>query len=131
METEHTETVAEKAVTYVKEMLGVQPAEHTPGVSASPERTETAPEITAEGAMRLNLNGYAMESIEQMDADSHVAPETQIAFERDLGGAPMADPMKIMGETDAERSRREADEHTQEKTAFELNSESARFEDGE
>jgi len=130
MEAEHTENVAEKAVTYVKEMLGIHPAEVAADAEANPEYADIAPEITAEDAMRLDPNAYAMDSIEQMDADSHISPETQIAFERDLGGAPTQASLKFMGETDAEHLRREEEEHRQ-KSAFELNSESARFEDGE
>ena len=37
METEHTETVVEKAVAYVKDMLGIAPSDKTPDVEAKPE----------------------------------------------------------------------------------------------
>jgi hypothetical protein len=53
METEHTETVVEKAVAYVKDFLGIPPGDRTPDVVAKPEYTDTAPEPTIEGAMRL------------------------------------------------------------------------------
>jgi hypothetical protein len=60
-----------------------------------------------------------------------VSPEREIALERDLGGSPTAGTMRILKESDAERLRREVDEHPQEKSALELNAESARLEDGE
>ena len=37
METEHPETVVEKAVAYVKDMLGIAPSDKTPDVEAKPE----------------------------------------------------------------------------------------------
>src|SRR6202521_802537 len=53
METDHTETVVDKAVAYVKDFFGVPPGDRTPDVEAKPEYTDTAPEPTIEGAMRL------------------------------------------------------------------------------
>jgi|ERR1700691_144320 hypothetical protein len=54
METDHTETVVDKAVAYVKDFFGVPPSDRTtPDVEAKPEYTDTAPEPTIEGAMRL------------------------------------------------------------------------------
>ena len=63
METEHTETVVEKAVAYVKDFFGVPPGDRTPDVEAKPEYTDTAPEPTIEGAMRLNPHAYAFNKI--------------------------------------------------------------------
>jgi hypothetical protein len=54
METEHTETVVEKAVAYVKDFFGVPTGDRTPDVEAKPEYTDTAPEPTIEDAMRLD-----------------------------------------------------------------------------
>ena len=54
METDHTETVVDKAVAYVKDFFGVPPGDRTPDVEAKPEYTDTAPEPTIEGAMRLD-----------------------------------------------------------------------------
>jgi hypothetical protein len=53
METEHTETVVDKAVAYVKDFFGVPPGDRTPDVEAKTEYTDTAPEPTIEGAMQL------------------------------------------------------------------------------
>ena len=55
METQHTETVVEKAVAFVKDMLGIQ-TDTAPDVEAKPEYHDTAPEVTAENAMRLDPN---------------------------------------------------------------------------
>jgi hypothetical protein len=54
MEMEHTEGVIEKALAFVKHTLGVPPVDQTPDVVANPEYTDTAPEPTIEGAMRLD-----------------------------------------------------------------------------
>jgi len=53
METEHPETVVEKTVAFVKDVLGIHSA---PG----PEYRETASEVTAENAMRLDPNEFAL-----------------------------------------------------------------------
>ena len=63
METEHTETVVDKAVAFVKDMLGMPPADKPPDVVAKPEYTDTAPELTTEGAMRLDPHAYAFNKI--------------------------------------------------------------------
>ena len=41
METEHTETVVEKAVAYVKDMIGIPPGDKAPDVEAKPEYVDT------------------------------------------------------------------------------------------
>jgi len=96
METEHVETVVDKAVAFVKDMFGI-PTETTPDVAAKREYSDTAPEITAENAMRLNPNAY----------EGLVPPESGVAFdpaaERDFDPAAERD-------IEAERLRRKADE---------------------
>ncbi len=94
MENEHAETVVDKAVAYVKDMVGIHPASE-----AEPERDypDTAPEITAENAMRLDPNAYKLGD-GQVNAEAYPRP---------------------VGETD------------EEKTALELNAESARAEEGQ
>ena len=58
MEAEHSETIVDKAVAYVKDMLGMPPADRPPDVVANPEHTDTAPELTSEDAMRLDPHAY-------------------------------------------------------------------------
>ena len=70
METEHTETVVEKAVAYVKDMLGIPPGDRTPDVEAKPEYSDTAPELTSEDAMRLDPHAYTTKSVAEVNADS-------------------------------------------------------------
>jgi hypothetical protein len=69
METEHTETVVEKAVAYVKDMLGIPPGDHPPDVVAKPEYSDTAPELTAADAMRLDPNAYTTKSVAEVNAE--------------------------------------------------------------
>jgi len=56
METEHAETVVEKAVAYVKDVLGIAP--------------DTAPELTVEDAMRLDPNAYTLKSVAEVYLES-------------------------------------------------------------
>ena len=88
MEAEHTETVVEKTVAFVKDILGFH-TDAAPDVEAKPEYQDTAPEVTAENAMRLNPNAFLVNTVGQITPGSDVAP---------------------MGETDTERLRREVDE---------------------
>ena len=67
METEHPETVVEKAVAYVKDMLGIAPSDKTPDVEAKPEYTDTPTEVTAEDAMRLDPNAYTRKSVADLN----------------------------------------------------------------
>jgi hypothetical protein len=108
METEHTETVVEKAVAFVKDMFGI-PSGSAPGVEARTEYRDSAPEVTAENAMRLNPNAY--EGLVPPESGMVLGPKTERA-------------------DDAERLRREVDEQPRPKGALELNAESARAEDG-
>jgi hypothetical protein len=106
METEHTETVVDKAVAFVKDMFGVHP-DPTPEVRAKGEYSDTAPEITAKDAV----------------------PQSQILW----GPRPARKQVRLDNEMDrageTERVKREADGHPQPKGAFELMAESARRED--
>ena len=63
METEHTETVVEKAVAYVKDMFGIPPGDHNPDVEAKPEYADTAPELASDDAMRLDPHAYSFNEI--------------------------------------------------------------------
>ena len=65
METEHAETVVEKAVAYVKDVLGITP--------------DTAPELTVEDALRLDPNAYTLKSIAEVYLES--APRSDGAKE--------------------------------------------------
>jgi hypothetical protein len=69
METEHTETVVEKAVAYVKDMLGIAPSDKTPDVEAKPEYADTPREVTAEDAMRLDPNAYTRKSVADLNLE--------------------------------------------------------------
>src|ERR1700692_3941476 len=78
METDHTETVVDKAVAYVKDFFGVPPGDRTPGVEAKPEYTDTAPEPTIEGAMRLETHTRTLKIVadterSREDESSHSA----------------------------------------------------------
>jgi hypothetical protein len=105
METPHTETIVEKTVAFVKDVLGIHPE---PGVGTQPEYHDTAPEVTVENAMRLDPDPHVMNAVGPMSTEAYVPPMD-----------------------DAERLRREEDEHPREKSAPELNAESARAEDGQ
>ena len=107
METQHTETVVEKVTAYVKDMLGISPADQTPDVAAKPEYSDIAPalhfddmapEVTSRDAMRLEPGEYTR-----------------------------LEPTEV---TSKDAMRLESDAYTT-KTVGELNAESARREDGE
>jgi hypothetical protein len=70
METEHTETVVEKAVSFVKDMLGIPAADHTPEVEAKPEYTDTPQEITSADALRPDPEAVTMKSVAEINADA-------------------------------------------------------------
>ena len=107
METPHTETVVDKAVTFVKDMLGIH-TDTAPEVEAEPEYHDTAPEITAENAMRLDPNAQTMQTVGELNAESYVRP---------------------VGDSEVDRLRREVDEHPRQ--TVKLNPESGRLEDDE
>ena len=70
MDTEHTETVVEKAVAYVKDMFGIPPGDRTPDVEAKPEYTDSTPELTSEDAMRLDPHADTTKSVAEVNAES-------------------------------------------------------------
>jgi hypothetical protein len=70
METEHTETVVEKAVAYVKDMFGIPTGDRTPDVKAQPEYIDTAPEPTIKDAMRIEPDGYTFKSVAEVHAET-------------------------------------------------------------
>jgi hypothetical protein len=70
METEHTETVVEKAVAYVKDMFGIPPGDRTPDVETKPEYPDATPEPTSEDAMRLDPHAYTLKSVAEVNAES-------------------------------------------------------------
>ena len=70
METEHTETVVEKAVAYVKDMFGIPPGDRTPDVEAKPEYADTAPVPSTKDAMRIEPDGYTFRSVAEVNAES-------------------------------------------------------------
>ena len=70
METEHSETVVEKAVAYVKDMFGIPPEDRTPEVEATPDYAGTAPEPTINDAMRIEPDGYTFKSVAEVNAES-------------------------------------------------------------
>jgi len=62
METQQTETIVEKAVAYVKDALGMLPADKAPDVAAKPEYTDALEPATEED-MRLDPHAYAFNKI--------------------------------------------------------------------
>jgi hypothetical protein len=108
MESPHVETVVDKAVNFVKDVLGIH-HEAAPEVEGNPEYPDTAPEVTAEKAMRLDPDTFVV------SPSGQVTPGTNTS---------------VRAETEAERLRREVGEYPREKTALELNAESARAEEG-
>ena len=70
METEHTETVVEKAVAYVKDMFGIPPGDRTPEAEAKPEYADTAPALSSKDAMRIEPDGYTFKSVAEVNAES-------------------------------------------------------------
>jgi len=107
METPHTETVVDKAVTFVKDMLGIH-TDTAPDVEAKPEHHDTAPEITTENAMRLDPKAHAMQTVGELNAEGYVRP---------------------VEDSEVDRLRREVDEHP--RHTVKLNPESGRLEDDE
>jgi hypothetical protein len=69
METPHTETVVEKTVAFVKDVLGIH-TDTPPDVEAKPEYHDTAREITAENAMRLDPNTLVVNSAGEITPNS-------------------------------------------------------------
>jgi hypothetical protein len=107
METQHTETVVDKAVNFVKDVLGIQ-HDDAPEVVASPEYHDGETETAAENAMQLDPNAYKMQSLEQLNAETYARPEP---------------------DSDTERSRGKVDEFPRKMSALELNAANARAEE--
>ena len=107
METQHTETVVDKAVNFVKDVLGIQ-HDDAPEVVANPEYHDTESEAAAENAMRIDPNSQRMESLEQLNAEPYARP---------------------VADSDTERLRREVDEFPRKMSALELNAANARAEE--
>jgi hypothetical protein len=107
METQHNETVVDKAVNFVKDVLGIQ--HDAPEVVANPEYHDTEAEVAAENAMRIDPNSYRMESLEHLNAEETAA--------------------RPVGDSDTERLRREVDEFPRKMSALELNAANARAEE--
>jgi hypothetical protein len=74
MGTEHTGNVVERAVAYMKDVLGLTPADKTPEVQAKPEFPDTAPEINSEDAMRLDPNAYTFKTVAEVYTGSGQRP---------------------------------------------------------
>ena len=70
MATEHSESIVEKALAYVKDMFGVPPGDRTPELEAKPEYPDTGPELTSEDAMRLDPHAYTMKSVAEVNAEA-------------------------------------------------------------
>ena len=71
METEHTETVVEKAVAYVKDMFGAPPYHGHVDADGRPIMPILGPEpvLTSDDAMRLDPPAPAFKSVAQFNAD--------------------------------------------------------------
>jgi hypothetical protein len=91
METEHSETIVDKAVAYVKDMLGMPPADKPPDVVAKPEYTDTAPEPTIEGAMRLDPHAYTTKSVAQLNIECARRDLSDTAFNEQAKAAAQID----------------------------------------
>jgi hypothetical protein len=74
METDHAETVVEKAVNFVKDVFGVQ-HDASPKTDAEPPYEDTEPEVTAEQAMSLDPNAYTVSPSGQVVPASTILPE--------------------------------------------------------
>jgi hypothetical protein len=107
METQHSETVVDKAVNFVKDVLGIQ-HDDAPAVVANPEHHDTEPEVAAENAVGIDPNSYRMESLEQLNAEPYARP---------------------VADSDDEPSRRDVDEFPRKMSALELNAANARAEE--
>ena len=92
----------------MKDVLGIQ-HENAPEVVANPEYHDTEAEAAAESAMRIDPNSYKMESLEQLNAEETSA--------------------RPVGDSDAERLRREVDEFPRKMSALEINAANARAEE--
>ena len=65
---EHAETVVEKAVAYVKDVLGIHSEE--PDVVARPEYSDSEPQIDTKDELLPNPNAYSMKSIGELSSET-------------------------------------------------------------
>jgi len=70
METQHTETVVEKAVAYVKDVLGIPPGDRTRDVEVEPQYADTTPALTSKDAMRMEPDSYTFKTVAEVNAES-------------------------------------------------------------
>ncbi len=75
---EHAETVVEKAVAYVKDVLGIHSEE--PDVVARPEYSDSEPQIDTKDELLANPNAYSMKSIGELSSET--SNENTARFER-------------------------------------------------
>ena len=94
METDHTETVVDKAVAYVKDFFGVPPGDRTPDVEAKPEYTDTAPEPTIEGAMRLEPHTRTLKIGAEINAERREDESAKSAVDAHTHAAEQIDHAK-------------------------------------
>ena len=98
METEHTEGVIEKALAFVKHTLGIPPVDQTPDVVAKPEYTDTAPEPTIEGAMRLDPYAYTTKSVAEVNIERARRELSDTALDKHTKAAEQIDRAKDSAE---------------------------------
>jgi hypothetical protein len=70
METEHTETVVEKAVAYVKDMFGSPPYHRHVDSEGRPIMPPTDGELAAEENKRKSPSAYTFRSVAEVNAES-------------------------------------------------------------
>ncbi len=82
METEHTETVVEKAVAYVKDMFGLPSGDKTPHVEPSPvvPMTTEQPGLSSDDAMRLDPPAHTFKSVGHLPTESARSDDTKDAL---------------------------------------------------
>jgi hypothetical protein len=95
METEHVETVVDKAVAYVKDFFGVPPGDRTPDVEANPEYTDTAPEPTIKDAMRLDPHTRTLKIGAETNAERREDESANSAANEYVQAAGQIDRTKI------------------------------------
>jgi len=105
METQHTETVVEKVTSYVKDMLGIPQDDHQPDVEAKPEYSDIAP------ALHFADEPPELTTKDAMHIEPHVDPEPGLyPLKSDARGVypePEIFPQKTAAEINAESARRE------------------------